>query len=118
MAVREWLKCLFGGEPSSTNGDGAGGCEYCRDPERRLIDGLAADEVRSILLLECPLCGQYYRYCGVTPQYIPPLTPAEAAAYFPEAFRSGRPRPGAGGFTARCSPGNAAISGNSDDTAL
>ena len=71
------------------------GCEYCRDPASRLIDGLASDFARSTLLLECPKCGQYYGYCGVAPQYRPALTLAEAAECFPEAFRLGRPRPDA-----------------------
>lgn len=68
------------------------GCDYCRDSENRLVDGLASDPARMTLLLECPRCGQYYGYCGVEPQYRPPLTETEAAACFPEAFRLGRPR--------------------------
>jgi hypothetical protein len=74
-----------------TETDGLIGCEYCRDPASRLIDGLADDPLRMTLLLQCPRCAQYYRYCGVEPHYIPPLTYEEAAACFPDAFRSGRP---------------------------
>ena len=70
------------------------GCEYCRDPASHLIDGLAVHQVeRSLeaaLLLECPRCGQYYV------MYFPegfrvPFTAEEAAACFPDEFRSGRP---------------------------
>ena len=71
--------------------DGVIGCEYCRDPASRLTDGLACNPARMTLLLECPTCGQYYGYCGVEPHYRPPLTAAEAAACFPDAFRAGRP---------------------------
>jgi hypothetical protein len=67
------------------------GCEYCRDEANYLIDGLASDREWMTVLLECPQCGQYYRYCGVEPHYRPPLTVAEAAACFPDAFRTGRP---------------------------
>ena len=65
------------------------GCDYCRDPSAPLIDGLASDPTRMTLLLACPHCGQYYGYCGVEPHYRPALSPAEAAASFPDAFPSG-----------------------------
>lgn len=73
--------------------DGKAGCEYCRDKANYLIDELAhyaVDAIESYLLLECPRCGQYYV------MYFPqgfriPFTAAEAAADFPDAFRSGRP---------------------------
>jgi hypothetical protein len=71
--------------------DGVIGCDYCRDPAAQLHDGLASDPAWMTLLLECPRCGQYYGYCGVEPHYRPPLTPAEAAECFPDAFRYGRP---------------------------
>src|SRR5262245_40861786 len=93
VGLRRWLKRVFGPKPQSADSHGSWGCEYCRNPENKLIDGLGADEERMILLLECPRCGQYYCYCGVAPQYYPPLTDAEAAAAFPDAFRSGRPKP-------------------------
>ena len=75
--------------------DGVIGCDYCRNPAARLIDGLASDPARMTLLLECPRCGQYYGCCGVEPHYRPSLTPAEAAECFPDAFHSGRPKPDA-----------------------
>jgi hypothetical protein len=78
------------------------GCEYCDDTSNRLIDGLGGDSVRMICLLECPRCGQYYHYCGAEPQYRPPLTFDEAAAHFPDDFRSGRPH----GSLSGCSDGS------------
>lgn len=74
-----------------TDADGVIGCEYCRNESNCLIVGLASDPARMTLLLECPRCGQYFGYCGVEPQFRPPLSPAEAEACFPDAFRSGRP---------------------------
>ena len=75
-------------------GDEMVGCEYCRDQASHLIDGLAVHKVeRSLeaeLLLECPRCGQYY-VRHFPEDFLIPLTAAEAAAGFPDAFRPGRP---------------------------
>ena len=76
-----------------TNANEEIGCEYCRDEANPLIDGLASNPTWQLVLLECPRCGVYYRYCGVEPHFRPPLTEQEAAECFPEYFQSGRPKP-------------------------